>query len=274
MSHKTAGPASRSGFTLIELLVVIAIIAVLIGLLLPAVQKVRSAAARITCQNNLKQMALAGQMYHDSYGFLPDPGSGNPIAGATGMAQTGSWCFQILPYIEQTSIFNAGDLTTPVKVLLDPGRGRQPNIPVDTAHGGVYTGYIITDFSINVIPFGGGTNGDVRFLPITTITDGTSNTIFLGEKSVDPNMYTSDGGNWDEPAYFGQWGGCERGGTGILQDTPGVNYPDNWGSIYSGGCPFAMYDGSVRLVPYGFNATAFYCYLTHNAGDTPIPPLP
>ncbi len=274
MSHKTPGSPPRHGFTLIELLVVIAIIAVLIGLLLPAVQKVRAAAARISCQNNLKQMALAAQTYHDANGFLPDPGNGNPIAGVGGMAQTGSWCFQILPYIEQSSIFNSGNLTTPVKVLLDPGRGRDPTVPLDTAHGGVYTGYIITDFSINVIPFGGGTNGDVRFIPITRITDGTSNTIFIGEKSVDPDRYTSDGGNWDEPAYFGQWGGCERGGTLILQDTPGVNYQDNWGSPYDAGCPFAMYDGSVRTVPFGFSSTAFYTYLTINAGDIPNPPLP
>jgi len=100
------------GFTLIELLVVIAIIAILIGLLLPAVQKVREAAARMRCQNNLKQLGLGMHSCHDAQGYFPSAGwgwnwIGDPDRGA-GKDQPGGWVFSILPYIEQGNLFNMG----------------------------------------------------------------------------------------------------------------------------------------------------------------------
>ena len=123
----------RVGFTLIELLVVIAIIAILIGLLLPAVQKVREAAARIQCSNNLHQLGLAVHNYNDTYGQFPSAGCdwylGISYQGIGGQAlapphQTAGWMYQLLPYIEQDNLYRLNDLVTTggnnVRILLPP----------------------------------------------------------------------------------------------------------------------------------------------------------
>lgn len=135
---------SRSGFTLVELLVVIAIIGVLVALLLPAIQAAREAARRSQCSNQLKQIALAWQMHHDTHQFFPSAGwgfawIGDPDRG-TGKSQPGSWAYSILPYLEAGNIHQLGSggnaaakrdgLTqlaqTPVATFYCPSR-RPPN---------------------------------------------------------------------------------------------------------------------------------------------------
>jgi len=243
----------RSAFTLIELLVVIAIIAVLIGLLLPAVQKVREAASRSKCSNNLKQIGIGAHSYHDVNGTLP--------LGGVNTTDSRDWCghFQMLPQIEQGNMFNTKQQLVGVPIYMCPTRSR---IPFASSGGnspglnGPFTDYAITEynnsFSQNGVTPSTGGQPFKRTLSAISNARGSSNSIFMGEKSIDPGMYANtSSSNWDECIYSGGYGGTRRGGTTIVQDAPGNNgNNDWWGAAHPNGPQFIMCDGSVRTIPY------------------------
>src|SRR5438874_195780 len=207
----------RIAFTLIELLVVIAIIAVLIGLLLPAVQKVREAAARASCQNNLKQLALAMHNYEGARGNLPPAFKGN----GTPIAYFASWSAlaELNPYLEQTNIYNRMDLTQQTYESIFPFNITAANqfavqqtvklflcasdkmAPVTT--GPAYGVPVIGPTNYAVCN-GTGTNGgspwdaDRPFIAkktfrVSDIADGTSNTAMMSESTLGEGAESATG---------------------------------------------------------------------------------
>jgi prepilin-type N-terminal cleavage/methylation domain-containing protein/prepilin-type processing-associated H-X9-DG protein len=207
---------ARSGFTLIELLVVIAIIAILIGLLLPAVQKVREAASRMSCSNNLKQLGIAMHTFNDTYDRLP-PGCANDVApfGNGGNGWGSSWKVYILPYIEQDNIHrqwqfnnNSGYVNGTNMTLVNnftiktyrcpsspmpafyTSSGNNGAILMFTSYTGVAGTTLDPVVGSNFCCNGSGninTSGGTLFagskVNLLGISDGTSNTIIVGEQS-------------------------------------------------------------------------------------------
>jgi prepilin-type N-terminal cleavage/methylation domain-containing protein/prepilin-type processing-associated H-X9-DG protein len=288
MIHRVS---ARHGFTLIELLVVIAIIGTLIGLLLPAVQKVREAASRVRCANNLKQMGLAFHNHHDTLGYFPTGGwysytpptyaNGVPLVGGP---QQAGWGFQILPYVEADNTWRGGNATTDVQrdlvaigttnpLFFCPSRRTPQTVTYGDNYIPLLTGGKIThalcDYAASNKE---GTGAVQQFIPVRIgdITDGTTNTLLIGEKRMnrallgrkqpDDNQGYTSGFNYDTirkttrppaPDYFAPVG--DGGGL--------------FGSSHTGSVNFVLADGSVRTIPFSINAKIFSYLGQRNDGQ-------
>jgi prepilin-type N-terminal cleavage/methylation domain-containing protein len=306
----------RRGFTLIELLVVIAIIAILIGLLLPAVQKVREAAARSQSQNNLKQMGLGFHNHNDTLGRLPYNGRRimtvaeplNDGVANVNIRGSGSWAYQIFPFIEQDNLYKSWtfdgsipippDVTVhhvPVKVFLCPGRNRGKGFKTKGRDATNHSSGPVTDYAINTRindpatnawqTNQGSTNDPDREVTVQTIPDGSSNTVFVGEKALRTSEHTDDtGNNWDESILQGGWGGTgRRGNTNTANDANGQasftmsrdsasNYAgdDNrFGGPFGAGVHFLFGDGSVKFVSYSVDPSVL-CFALNTRDGKPF----
>jgi prepilin-type N-terminal cleavage/methylation domain-containing protein/prepilin-type processing-associated H-X9-DG protein len=290
----------RYGFTLIELLVVIAIIAILIGLLLPAVQKVREAAARMKCQNNLKQMSLGMHNFHDTYGTLPYCRTG-------GHSYDNTWAVILLPFIEQGPLYTtwfstpipgldgpqivsnypriaindvrfnrtirnqSAPLNNLVPIYFCPSR-RNPQVcqaPMGNNLVGSCADYAVVggDNALNTGAFhindAYGTG-----VKLTDITDGTSNTFLIGEKHLRPIDLGQ--GNVDGCIYSASPSGLtfrQAGSAHPLALGPTDSQNGQFGSWHTAVVNFAFADGHVAALGTSVAGTTLGDLATRAGGE-------
>jgi prepilin-type processing-associated H-X9-DG protein len=278
---------------------VIAIVGVLLALLLPAVQKAREAAHRMSCANNLKQIGLGLTQFHDTYGVLPsnggwdgkqtilgvsgspttiytiwsgDPGStiywgvGDPTLSP--QAQTGCWAYAILPFLEQGDMYRQRMWTQPLKLYICPSRrAAAAVVPVDDANG-IYWGggwaWGKTDYAGNGLIL----RGRFECMRLAQLTDGTSQTVLVGEKAFDRRVNIPTSWLNDEPFFTGGSGGTGRRGSQVVPDAFGNPAADSgWGSPHPGGTQCVFADGSVHLISFTIPANTMHALLTPAGGE-------
>lgn len=256
---------SRRGFTLIELLVVLAIAAILFGMLLAAVQKVREAANRVRCSNHLKQLGIALHAYHNTHHKFPIDGSA--ILGQD-LVEHPSFYTRLLPYLEQGNNDPLNPL--PIEILLCPSRRDTSVGPKDDYAAGDHPGPYFKKNWLSILGMDWIPSGDPEKDPRTysgvglneiNAADGSSNTLMLTHKAMKPSLYHVPGrlpgdtqwseGNHDhrrDPRFF-------------VRDTDSSDLPGGAGieefigSSHAGSMPSLFADGPVRAVSYTIDQT-------------------
>lgn len=288
---------ARKGFTLIELLVVIAIIAILIGLLLPAVQKVREAAARATSQNNLKQMALGCHSMADiNNGVLPpvyiefwvNPAVGHQYAGPY-LGNTGTGFFFLLPFIELDNLYKIAPASTTNHTIYDnqvhTNQVKVYRGPLDPTSNEKTHGWGVASYAMNYQVFGrpahpaGWAWGCMGSTRLVSIQDGTSNTVLFAEKraACRGGPSGSNGNLWAHGWWNADWmpmfansdiyGATNAWLTPQQMPTDATCNPYQTTAFSSGGCQIAMGDGSVRSVRSSVDPVSWRSALTPNGGE-------
>jgi prepilin-type N-terminal cleavage/methylation domain-containing protein/prepilin-type processing-associated H-X9-DG protein len=292
----------RFAFTLIELLVVIAIISILIGLLLPAVQKVREAAARTQCQNNLKQIGLALHNYHDQLGHLP-PGYYDGAPWPQDDQGPGwGWGSYILPNLEQDNVFklinfnqNVGSSnanivrarTTFLKVFQCPADpSSQQTFTISDGSGGAWVlahgSYVACNGNDGVDdnttpPHTGAFVRGLTGFRFAEISDGLSNTFFVGERCTTMSWSAWAGfpTGAQDPSIRSP--GDFSGGSALVLGHCGPHLPndsivtdaDAMSSGHTAGVNFLFGDGSVRMIHNSISQPTYDTLATRAAGDIP-----